>query len=125
MAWQAGGCPALPLALEPSLDHVGALISDCGIGVQGRAGELPRGRGHPRAYGGLDARSARPRVFGRGLQRLSRHATVGARDTQVVFRLPRAASLLWLLGFANGASAFRGEGRGARRVWMLVRPLVM
>lgn len=43
MAWQAGGCPALPLALEPSLDHVGALISDCGIGVQGRAGELPRG----------------------------------------------------------------------------------
>lgn len=42
MAWQAGGCPALPLALEPSLDHVGALISDCGIGVQGRAGELPR-----------------------------------------------------------------------------------
>lgn len=118
MAWQAGGCPALPLALEPSLDHVGALISDCGIGVQGRAGELPCG-GHPRA------RSARPRVFGRGLHRLSRHATVGARDTQVVFRLPRAASLLWLLGFAKGASAFRGEGRGARRVWMLVRPLVM
>lgn len=123
MAWQAGGCPALPLALEPSLDHVGSLISNCGIRVQGRAGELPQG--HPRAYGGLDARSARPRVFSRGLQRLSRHATVGARDTQVVFRLPRAASLLWLLGSANGASAFRGEGRGARRVWMLVRPLVM
>lgn len=30
------GSPALPLAFDPSLDGVGSLISDCGIGVQGR-----------------------------------------------------------------------------------------